>query len=305
MRFGTPDPATLHTSTGAAMRGRGLTLLALVALLAACGGIESSAGSTKASASVPACESPPVELTRFKPDDAVFSTTISLRPSPGFATGQTGEMTSGARLIIVGGPIERDCTTWYRIMGILEPPNTDPTTLPVGWIPILDPEAGVTLAAEEVDCGEPPLDAMELSSLERRMSGPACYGHQPVPLIGFIAPTCGIDVHRVWLGEPEWINGQDAGTAIDDRELVDYEGSGLAFGPPGSELMRCVTPSGWYELTGHFADAAADSCETAIVHGSLQTRLDPVMSRQFCRSHYVVTASRRTGPPATPGPSPS
>lgn len=286
-------------------RGRQASAALALVLLTACSSLQSSSGHPTPSHGVPTCPQLDLEVPTFRASELVFGASQStpLRAFPSLAAQRTGVVGWDDHLIVLQGPVRRECAAWYRVMGVFQPPEDDPTRLVLGWIPVYDEDLGFAFAREEVVCEEPPLTAMELGLLEWRMAGPACYGDRSIVAIGFVAPTCGIDMRNLWQGEPEWLNGEEAGTAISDRELVDYIADGWVYGEAGGGLSRCGTPAGWYAFTGHFADRSADLCDTVYVTGGVATPLDHAMSRELCRARFVVTAFQAADPPPSPSPS--
>ena len=208
---------------------------------------------------------------------------------------------------VVGDPVEAEGSLWYRAQ------TTRPfgTEVMFGWL-----SGNGRVATEYVHeppacpTGEPA--AWEYDGIAFR-DGPIdfltrihpqvfvdCVGDQPITLQGRTSTAQLLPDEPIYAGTPSWL----AVTSTLRLGWVIHPGR-----PPAGGVALHVDPSAgvdipldeWLEITGHFADPAADGCrrEPTVAGFSAEAPAESVI---VCRQRFVVSAARAVPPPDEPDP---
>lgn len=187
------------------------------------------------------------------------------------AAGPRGFVVVGYRPTLRGGnPI-----IWHQASGGTWAPEGDPL---VGVVP--DPLPG--------DCAPPPRDALAFTLLDRA-SIPVCLGDTPLTFRAWSSSCDGCTYELSGRRRPQWL--AEPGEQQLQLSPVEGGGGGQAVLPPTLPLNP-QWANHWVELTGHFGDPAAFSCEWTPGPEELayySGRQDVVNG---CLTTFVVTAVR-------------
>ncbi len=171
--------------------------------------------------------------------------------------------------------------------------------MPFGWMPAML-EGRPTVEPSGLECPRIPLTVPAAAGLGT-FGGLACYGDEPVQLVGFTPIACGIG-SSPRVGVPDWLNGTWTIVGIGDvpPQPPDFTVGATvsARAAPGAPIDgQCGTP-GWYRFLGHFDDPAAPTCRTEMHDAGGMIRTDPRLSQLLCRASLVLTDSMPiNGPP--------
>ncbi|HEX5014881.1 MAG TPA: hypothetical protein VFV72_12070 [Candidatus Limnocylindrales bacterium] len=174
---------------------------------------------------------------------------------------------AGERLLVISEPVEADGYVWYHVMPF-------DSTYPAGWVAAGSREGEPWIGADDPSCPASPLDSGTLSSLGA-YGGLACFGREDITVYGVV--TCDVADVDYTINGPSWMSSAYACSFILDDSQYYFYLDGIAV-----EIPTIQTP---YDVTGHFADAQASTCEWVF---------DPPAPDQdeieaMCRSNFVAT----------------
>lgn len=166
--------------------------------------------------------------------------------------------------------------------------------MPLGWVPAVV-DGRPSLEPMRLACPASPIGVEALVALGRL--GPlACYGDQPIELVGFTPTGCGAG-GSPRSGTPEWLNGTWSGLGIGAAEPAppDFEVAAevrARIAPEATFEAGCGAP-GWFRFTGRFDHPAAETCRTTLDDGSRPIVIEPRLSILLCRTELVLTNAER------------
>lgn len=156
------------------------------------------------------------------------------------------------------------------------------------WAPEADPLLAAVPDPSPADCGPPPRDALDFTLLDRG-AATVCLGAAPLTFRAWSVPCGGCYVEPGGRRQPAWL----AEPGINQLSLSPIEsGSGWQAVLAPTLAFLASWNSHWVEVTGHFDDPIALSCQWVpgpdelIYYSGRQDVVDG------CRQQFVVTAVR-------------
>jgi hypothetical protein len=170
--------------------------------------------------------------------------------------------------------------------------------LPFGWVP--DTVGGVATLAAVTEAGPAsPVSVAAAASLGL-FGGLACYGAEPIELIGFTPVACGAG-GSPRTGTPEWLNGTWTSVVIGSAEPTPPDfavpATFAARAAPDAEVPAGCGSPGWYRFRGHFDDPASATCRTETVVGLQSVVVEAHVSELVCRTRLVLTGATACAAP--------
>jgi hypothetical protein len=187
--------------------------------------------------------------------------------------------------------------------------------LVVGCIGLARPAS----AAASAVCPPPPDDLAGLISPDATYPGPLteefrpiygvyyeaaanCWGGAETAVVGFVAGPEGLGGTRAYRIEPLWLVGQAHWLSVTDDVDPEAGPVGPFFGvavPPAMESRFAGFEGQWVRVSGHFHDAAAETC--VVTEGTPEPGLVPTPEQaiEICRTSFVLTSVQAASLPST------
>jgi hypothetical protein len=220
---------------------------------------------------------------------------LRVRSAPGKGSNSrklTPLLASGMNVFVLDGPVSASGLNWYQVAP-MEVPRAY-VGAPFGWV--ASGEGGVSwLETGLVPCPAIPRTTYDLGQISPYVEL-ACRADRPITIrakIGRVPGPC--ESEPTWKITPDWI-----GSTCPDRDFrvsietePDYH-TWFVFGSavdrdaikPGTEPADFVD----VDLTGHFDDAAAETCKGLSVTEPLP--LSPAQVVLECRTRFVISSLR-------------
>ena len=200
------------------------------------------------------------------------------------------DLSGGERVWIVSGPKRAHGQDWYLVQW---QPTPIYDGIP-GWMPAtLDGHP--TLHQADPRC---PTSGMDVATLVGLIPAErlACFGSQPITL-GPVILGPRTDATAEVGGSPDWLASTPSIAAYGRGGLGGVELPLLIRGDP---TTAASLPLGtWLEVTGHFDDPAAASCQRSWIGDLGSTPIAETAAEQVlsCREQFVITAVRTVAAP--------
>jgi hypothetical protein len=174
-------------------------------------------------------------------------------------------------------------------------------------------------AAASAVCPPPPDDLAGLIAPDAADAGPLteefrpiygvyseaaadCWGGAEIAVVGFVAGPDGLGGTRAYRIEPLWLVSQAHWLSVTDDVDPESGPVGPFFAvavPPAMESRFTRFAGQWVRVSGHFHDAAAQTC--VVTEGTPEPGLvpSPEQAIEICRTSFVLTSVRAASLPST------
>jgi hypothetical protein len=213
--------------------------------------------------------------------EVVATERLRIRFGPGLSNDgfdpSTYSFASGMSLLVVDGPLPADGYDWYHL---LPAPDAD---IPGGWAAAADLDGTPWLVPTTIDCPASPMRSEDLMRV-RYYGFVGCYpADRELVVTGKLSCTSEAPDRGV-TGAP-WLTDDRTCKFLTMPERLDVYGDfPLTIALPGVPAGTSIV--GIYELTGHFNDAASESCVPT------DDQADATLAVLSCRASFVVRSAR-------------